>query len=248
MGNSNYIDLLNFIRENDLSESVNYKYVESQLDIVHYINYQIAEMYLNNYDWPVNNIKGWRSDDFNGKWRWMFFDLDAGFGNPDYNMFEHCTNEDTSIIWPNPVGSTALFRGLLRNEIFVQKFIERFTTLLHQNFQPNNILPQFLDIKKIYEPEIPRHIQRWTFPENMDTWENDIATECVNFIQERPCHIETQIKDFFNLDTLGFSCNREESNSPNFVIFPNPNNGLFFIENQSDNLFQGTITIYNTLG
>ena len=57
-------------------------------------------MFFSNYDWPANNMKLWRKLP-DGKWRWVLYDLDAGFGNENYNMFVHATENDPFIIWPN---------------------------------------------------------------------------------------------------------------------------------------------------
>ena len=84
-----YVEVLDFIDNHDLADDFNYEYVKSKLDISNYIDYSVAQMFLVNYDWPGNNIKLWNHRDNSGKWRWIFYDLDAAFNNPLYNMLEH---------------------------------------------------------------------------------------------------------------------------------------------------------------
>lgn len=50
----------------------------------------MAKYFLGNGDWPNNNTKFWRyrrhfndpslSNHLDGRWRWLFYDLDASFG------------------------------------------------------------------------------------------------------------------------------------------------------------------------
>ena len=77
----NYNELVNYIELNDLSLIENYNYIETKIDIDEIINYQILQFYIDNNDWPQNNYKLWRSNIENGKWRWILFDPDCGFGN-----------------------------------------------------------------------------------------------------------------------------------------------------------------------
>ena len=93
-----YCALLNYIVDNDLASVDNYEYISTQMDIDSYIDYYIAEMFFANFDWPANNIKLWRPKSDEGRWRWQFFDIDAGFRDPEYNMFEHTTSTDTTCL------------------------------------------------------------------------------------------------------------------------------------------------------
>jgi hypothetical protein len=58
---SGYTDLMNFIADNNLANRVNYNFVQSQMDIDEFINYEILHIYLAERDWPGNNIKFWNS-------------------------------------------------------------------------------------------------------------------------------------------------------------------------------------------
>ena len=97
-----------------MQDSNNYNYILESLDIDNYIDYQIAQMFFANSDWPSNNVKLWRPNNANGKWRWIFYDLDAGLIDYNKNMFIHCMNTDESIGWPNSPKATFLFRNLIK--------------------------------------------------------------------------------------------------------------------------------------
>jgi len=55
--NEHYLKLADFIEVKDLSFESNYEYVKTQIDIYSFIDYQIAEMFFSNKDWPDNNQK-----------------------------------------------------------------------------------------------------------------------------------------------------------------------------------------------
>ena len=109
--NVHYNDLLDYIDTHSLSDPEHYDHVRTQMDIDNYIDYQIAEIYFANTDWPGNNIKYWRQRTDTGKWRWMVFDTDFGFGyfsNAQVNSNTLAMATDPSGPgWPNPPWSTS---------------------------------------------------------------------------------------------------------------------------------------------
>jgi len=245
--NSHYKNLLEFIENNNINELNNYEYVKTQIDIDNYIDYQISEMFFANFDWPNNNMKLWRPQTENGKWRWIFYDLDAGLKNIDYNMFVHCTNTDESISWPNPPRSTFLFRNLLLNSDFVNKFVKRYEEILTSDFSRTSILTKIDSIKKLYENEIESHIGRWHFPDSYSKWEADIEEKLVNFLENRPCSVQEHINDFLSPSSFDFDCN-ENAATLNLTLAPNPNNGTFFIKNNTAQTIRGNVVISSITG
>ena len=65
-----YMQLRQYIEQNDLSNSENYNYVINQIDIDNYMEYHIAQIYMDNRDYPGNNVKFWKHPE--GKWRWIY--------------------------------------------------------------------------------------------------------------------------------------------------------------------------------
>jgi hypothetical protein len=250
-GNTNYQNLMEFIELNDLSDDDNYEYVINRIDIDNYIDYMIAEQFFHNYDWPVNNMKFWRDKSQGGKWRWVFYDLDAGFGDPDYNMLIHSTMNNPSIVWPNSPASTFLFRNLLKNKGFKNQFISRYAEILNTEYDFDTMLNILDSIKELYSPEIPGHITRWNFPDSYPDWEEGIEEELVSFIEDRPCIVEYNIINFFNLSEFDFSCNSkvlENEIDRTLILAPNPCDGVFYIYNNEADINNANITITDVNG
>jgi len=229
--NNAYKELVDFIENNDLSNANNYNYVSDRIDISNFIDYQLTEIYLRNIDWPGSNIKVWRSSELDNKWRWLLFDLDASFGLYDYNMMEHATLEGGTE-WPNPDWSTMFLRKLLENENFMTLFIERYAELLNSTFNKDTIVNKIILFRDLYGQDIERHIERWNFPESINSWEGKIQWSLYEFARERPCIVQENVVEFFGLEEFGFDCNEMtiDSSLKNFFeISPNPNNGEFNI-------------------
>lgn len=161
--NQEYLSLIDFITNNSLVTDENYNNVSSQIDIDNFVLYQVAQIYFNNTDWPGNNIKYWKSP--GGKWRWILYDTDFGFGIWNVEDYRHdalsFALEEDGPNWPNPAWSTLLFRKLIENQSFRNKFINRFADELNTRFLSNNVNSHIQDNFDVITSEVPNHYDRW---------------------------------------------------------------------------------------
>ncbi len=195
-----YVALLDYITANGLQESEHYNYIQTQMDVENYIDYQIAEIFIRNRDWPANNITYWRNRTTqyepgapygqDGRWRWMMYDTDSGFREPNHDTL---TAVSTGTHW-----GTFLFRSLLENETFKHNFINRFADLLNTTFLPTRVVPIIEASSQHIAPEIPEHITRWGRPATVFAWEQNVAV-MTSFANERPAYQRQHIRDRFGL-------------------------------------------------
>ena len=54
--------------------------LEPFIDLDNLFDYVIAEVFLDNRDWPLNNEQSWRPRTPSGRWRWIPYDLDGILG------------------------------------------------------------------------------------------------------------------------------------------------------------------------
>ncbi|MCP4311999.1 MAG: T9SS type A sorting domain-containing protein [Bacteroidetes bacterium] len=157
-----YNDMIAYLEANDITQDVHYEFIKTQMDVDEYLNYQIIQIFVGANDWPVNNIKYWRSqEEPYDRWRWVLFDLDHTFKDPFRNVLSIATEPECNCRWPNPPWSTYLFRSLLENETFKNEFIQRFALYSGTHFSRERV-HQFIDkMQAELAPEIPRHIERW---------------------------------------------------------------------------------------
>ncbi len=180
--NQDYLNMIDFVENNDLSNPDNYLIVEEQINIENFIDYYIIQIYVGNTDWPGNNIKFWRPHIEGARWKWILYDTDFGFGlfwwaaNVYHNTLLFALDANGPD-WPNPPWSTLLFRSLMENEEFQNKFINHFCYYLSTRFEPSYVENHISDIVDNISPEMPNHISRWGG--NIGTWNQNI-----NFVQD----------------------------------------------------------------
>ena len=181
--NSDYIKMMNFIKENNLNIDSNYKLIKQKIDIGNLIDYYSVEMFFANHDWPIHNIKIYRKN--NEKWRFILYDLDGGFTNKrdhSFNMFERICNEE---IYPHPE-ATFLFRSLMKNNQFRKRFELRYKEIITLYMQEERTIPLVDSISNIYKINMQAHINRWRYPWSLKNhWERDVEKNIKEFLRKR---------------------------------------------------------------
>lgn len=258
--NQEYLDLLEFVRNNDVSVDENYTVIKNQIEISNYIDYHVSELYLANWDWPGNNMIFWKPNTKNSKWRWILYDLDAALYQYDRNMFEQST-DSTQTSWPNPEWSTFLFRNLIRNEEFRKSLICRIVELMESHFHPDTIIRSVNEFKQAYVPEMNEHVSRWNYPPTVDSWIYDYQTSIPRFAVNRPTHFFANMTEAFNIsmneirEMCNCTCLFDELDieyiepfPSEISIYPNPNQGSFTIALPSNRIGEGLISIVDING
>lgn len=193
-----------FLLANDLSDSAAYAEACRLVDVNEFINYQIAQIYYANYDWPGNNIRMWRERNDEGKWRFMLYDTDFGYGitgeNPQTNSLEFAL-EPNGPDWPNPPHSTLLFRKLLENEKFKELFIQRFMVMIHSTFATGRADSILYAMKDAIKTEMDYHIQRWHHADDPNVPWATLIDRMSYWGRNRQKAMQDVLKEYFDLDT-----------------------------------------------
>ncbi|NLW32948.1 MAG: hypothetical protein GXY77_16015 [Fibrobacter sp.] len=196
--------------ERELSDSI-FTLIKNEMEIYNFIDYMAFQIFINNTDWPANNCRYWRERNEKGRWRWLVFDTDYGFGNwgfseearrIDYNTLEFALDDSKGDDdYPNGKDYTYPLRALLQNHSFKEDFINRFATLLATNFSPDRILSRIDQFANEIEPEIKRDYEFW-YPDerSYDDWKQDVR-KLKEFGQERGQYIYDFIGKRFGCKT-----------------------------------------------
>jgi len=197
-----YQRLLGFLSKNSLANDANFAYVASQMEVNNFLDYQIAQIYFDNQD-AGGNIKYWRPQTPTGRWRWILYDTDWGFGLNDPKAYRNNSlafhTEPNGPNWPNPPWSTFILRKLLENKAFRDEFINRFADRLNDDFTSEKVLAAIEKFQERLEPEMPRHLARWRLKEK--TWRAEIQV-LRNFAKERPDYMRRFLMEKFNTGEL----------------------------------------------
>ncbi|MCB0281649.1 MAG: CotH kinase family protein [Calditrichaeota bacterium] len=162
---SEYNTFLSGLQSLNLSTSQGFEFLTSHIDLDEFLNYQIAQIYFNNTDWPGNNIKFWKSNELDARWRWILYDTDFGFALYEPEAYKINTLnfalEEQGPGWPNPPWSTFIFRKVLENPQAKNMFINRMADLLNTSFKADKVLNCLDSLNNKIMSELPRHQQRW---------------------------------------------------------------------------------------
>ena len=197
--NGDYKELLDFMNINNLANDSYYEYVANEIDVDNFIDYQLSQIYFNNRDWPGNNIKFWQPHADGGKWRWIMYDTDFGFGiygGNDYTLNTiQFALEPNGPGWPNPPWSTFMLRKLVLNGKFKNRFVNRFADIINTTFVSEKVIAQIDSIAAIVEPEILNNYKKWSNPSSAQ-WESSVQT-MRNFAKNRALNVRNHINQQF---------------------------------------------------
>ncbi|MEJ2544007.1 MAG: CotH kinase family protein [Calditrichaceae bacterium] len=196
-----YQQLIDFISSNDMTTETAYAYVDSAIDLDECILYFAAQAYYDNMDWPATNIKFWRERSPSGKWRWILFGTEFGFGLYGHGewedhiafMFAPTETRYTQKPWP-----TLLQRKLVENPIIRNRFINQVADLLNTNFKSERVVEVINTLADHISSEISRHRNRWGL-----SGEN-IEEKLIPFAENRPAYLRDHVRDFFDCGEDGF--------------------------------------------
>ena len=229
-----YEELIDDLQVLDLSDDEDFNIIAEQIDIDNYIDHQISKVYAGGTDWAGNNERLWRPK--GGKWRWIANDYDDAFVKIDKNSFGHATKDDGDN-WPNPEWATRLFRGLMTNSRFAVKYKSRLYELLETVYHPDRVISAIDSLIAIYENEMPRQIDRWNYPNNVNEWRQKMEDMKI-FARERPHFLRNNFDEYFPDVYI---------NPANILLYPNPVSDYLNIELPLGN-GQKQVIIFDTRG
>jgi len=200
-----YNAMIDFIENTDLSLQENMEELETRMDVKNYLDYYMFEIYCANADWPDKNCKIWRPRSAEGKWRWIIFDVDYGYGfrfPVETNMYDYLYNLEEPFYHNRP-WVTVIFRKIMENESMKNYYLQRFSALLNTAFHEDRALYLTDSLKAQIEPEIGRHIDKWGHQAygipSMEAWETNCDV-LYDFARRRPSFARKNMMDFFLLD------------------------------------------------
>lgn len=190
-----YLQLINYIQNNDMSTDAAYDYVTKMIDLDECLLYFAAQAYYNNQDWPANNIKFWREKSETGKWRWILYDVDFGF-----NLYESTGQSEDHVYYifsgietrkdSNPPWSTLLPRKLVQNPKIKKQFVNLVADLLNTKFESDRVINIINQIAGHIASEIGRHRARFGI-------QGENLNRVTSFAKERPSYLRTFMRNFF---------------------------------------------------
>ena len=163
-------DLLAFLNTTDLTNDANFEILKTRIDVDHFLDYNVFNVFNDNHDWPENNNRRWRERDGDGRWKYLTYDLDFTFGlytaqgwnsGAWYNNSLARLLDEFSNSWPNNKFSTVAFRKMIQNKKWRTDFVNRMADQLNVLYNADRINGRISTFKSMYTPEMPQHVERW---------------------------------------------------------------------------------------
>ena len=188
-----YNEMISFINNNSLSKSKNYDKIKDMIDIENLCDFWIAETWTANND--IVNTRFFSNPNIdNGKWKYIFYDLDFAFYNVNSNYYQFSTSPSGMTI--NGY-STVVLRNLMKNSEFKKTYLERLSYNLNNTWKTDNVLKKIDDvINEISESEIKRNLERWNL--SYSEWKNNIEF-LKDYAKKRNSYMVSQAKSYFGL-------------------------------------------------
>jgi hypothetical protein len=259
-GNSqHYKDMIAFIRANNFADNAKFNQLQTMMDVYNFGEYNMSNIFINNRDWPHNNIVYWRKQTngyqpdapfgHDGRWRWMMKDTDFGFG---WNLGADAWKFDMVSYALSPTGngqewSTLILRKLMENARYRNWFLTRFADLLNTHFHPDRVLNELNSMSGVIKPHIQEHLDRWGYnedrwatPQTVADWESNLDL-MRHFAENRAQVVRTHMNARFFMGGM-YNLTVEQPNAAQGFVQVNtiPLTDQTHWVSQQDSVWQGT--------
>ncbi len=132
------------------------------VDMDEYCNYMAVQFNLQNWDWPHNNLKGFRERREGAKFHMVLFDIDNVFEQNIGNPFQKFKERKTYTFYPifewnnrqltKEVEHVTIFLNMLKNDTFRKKFIDTYCLVNGSVFEPKRCAAIVDEMAAILKP------------------------------------------------------------------------------------------------
>jgi hypothetical protein len=200
---AHYDAMIDLLAENDPALTENYEQIQTLMEVPNYIDYKICEIF--NYRWDIGNHRLWRPRTPEGRWRWLQFDNDVGWGGfaaeqPGwaYNMLAADLSTDGRLNGHNNETTTFVLRRLIGNETFRRDFLNRFADLLNTTLSASHTMAHIDRLAAALSPEMAEHTNRWRAPASATDWKARVQY-LRDYARNRPAYCRRQLQDYFKI-------------------------------------------------
>lgn len=180
-------ELRSFVSANDMTKSENYAWLCERIDAVSLMDWYICRSYFGDKD--TANIRRFRSSEGDGKWRWMFFDLDWAF--------YHTTDAPLTSISTSG-GDHLLFRALVASDEGKEAFLRRYDALMQSFLNEEKIIAAIDGLADQIRSEMERDRTRWG--KTLSGWESAVE-RLRKYVRDgaRTKRVLADLQSYFNL-------------------------------------------------
>lgn len=238
--------VFDFLRHADYTNERNYQRAQQYLDIDNFIQYVTVECYLNNWDWPRNNIRVWRSNvngydpdaepGVDGRWRFVLKDLDITMNTLVNETLGYRSSIDTDFfaVLEKDGGAPQLidgiFRHLLENADFRERVNEYVRYFVNTVGEPQNLLESVTRFAVTVSKEVGYHLAEYGEAYGETAYDWDVHIERMRaFADQRQAIVLPQIEARTGVDYTSVSVEPYEGGTVYFEGVPIRRGGMGYI-------------------
>jgi hypothetical protein len=168
-------------------------------DLTYYTDYIISESWMGNVDWPWNNIKIYRSDATNGRWRFATIDLELAL---QPNGWTDCNSDHIGHMFGSDTPYINVWKKSIQNTKYKNYFINRFADLMNTNYRDERIIAVENHFFNQTLVEMQNEYQRWGDPWNIPGQMDNFYNNHLTFQEQLLCRtgqVRNHIQNGFSL-------------------------------------------------
>ena len=175
---------------------------DQYFDLKHYTDYIIAESWMGNVDWPGNNIKIYRSNASQKRWRFALIDLELSL---QPNGWTNCTENHIAFMMGQSESNPYIniWKQSIQNLSYRNYFINRFADQMNTSYRDEQLIATENAFYQSMLPEMPQQFARWGNPTNIAGQMAEFETNHLIFQQQLLCRstfVFNQLRLQFNLN------------------------------------------------
>ena len=151
LGTDFYEQVLSYPLEHNMAKDSNYRHFCELMDVDSLIDWVLLEGYCANGDLTFGNLRYCHSTEGDGRWRLMFYDLDAAFREEGLNFANLLSDEQRDIKQISQV-----MDALLQNASFKDRLLRRAAELLNGPLRDEIVIAELDRLVAQVEPEVER--------------------------------------------------------------------------------------------
>ncbi|MBX2972891.1 MAG: CotH kinase family protein, partial [Flavobacteriales bacterium] len=184
----------------DVSSPTYWEELDQRFDLTWYTDYIIGEQWMGNTDWPLNNIKIYRSNATGQRWRFCITDLETamapnGQTGPDFNALIHTASQGSEVPY------TGIWERSILNPRFHDYYINRFADVMNSAYLDERIQGIAQDFYDRTRPDMGDQLLRWrgTDTTALLSQYQGYHEAFMNDLAQRTPYVRDDIQEFFGL-------------------------------------------------
>ncbi len=191
------------VKSLDLTLSGNFEEAANRFDIDNMTDYFIFETAINNSDWGHNNLKLWRDQGTEGKWRYLAFDFDVGLGGRGWTTADDFYFGAKMEQYGDENPHFTIFKKLLTNADYKNHFINRYCDLLNTTFRPEIFSGAAMAYAEQVSEGHKKHFERWVDCAGCNTferWDTLSLPKLFEFCEDKAPYAREDLMSYFELE------------------------------------------------